>query len=358
MLILGLVRALHDRQYPPLNNNYLFHFSIIVPFKNEEFNLPRVIQSLKALDYPENFFEVILVDDNSSDNSVTIVFDAIKGHSNFKLIPSNVYYSGKKRAITTGVKASKYDFIVTTDADCVVQPNWLRGFNTIFFFEQVFLVFGGVKIIENGSFFSKLQAMEFSSLIGTVASTISLGNPSMGNAANMAFSKLVFNKVNGYEGNFEIASGDDEFLLRKIQASYPKEIAFMNFQDAVVSTQPQHNLKDFINQRLRWAAKLPHNPSKSAKILAWFIIIFQSSYLLMIFFSFIGMYRKDDFVTYLILKFFIEGLFISFAIHYLKIKWNYLAFITLQLIYPIYVIGIGIASNFVSFNWKGQRFKA
>jgi len=332
--------------------------TVVVAFKNEESDLVTLIQSLSSQHYPKEKFEVILVDDHSNDNSVLVIMEAIKGLLNFKLISTGWGDSGKKKAITNGVLEAKNNIIVTTDADCVVPPTWLKRINEAFHLHDPTLVFGGVRIKDSKGFFSALQVMEFSSLIASGAATYRLGAPSMCNAANLAFSKWYFDSVKGYEGNFEIASGDDEFLMRKMLARYPNSVLFMNDQDAIVSTKPQPTISQFINQRLRWAAKLPHNPSWSTRILGWYIILFQATYLLLIGLSFTKLIPLSTSLFLIGIKWLLEFIFLRNAMAFLQSKWNFRSFFSLQILYPIYVVYVGVISNFVTFEWKGKRYKA
>ena len=158
------------------------HFlSVIIPFRNEEKNLFALIESLRKLDYPKEKFELILIDDHSTDNSLNNARELSHDYPNFKVVsaPAN----GKKSAIGYGVEISKGEIIVTTDADCEVPMDWLRSISNQFQNPARCMVVGAVRIKTNDSFFSKLQSIEFSSLIGSAASTLSLGFPSMCNGA-------------------------------------------------------------------------------------------------------------------------------------------------------------------------------
>lgn len=332
--------------------------SVIVAVKNEEANVASLIQSIVAQNYPKNYFEVILVDDHSNDLTPRVVQQTINGLSNFKLISTHWGDAGKKKAITRGIYEAKGELIVTTDADCIVPPNWLARINETFYYYHPKLVFGAVKVIDNGNFLSKLQVLEFSSLMACGAATWNLGIPSMCNAANLAFYKWYFYKVGGYEDNFEIASGDDEFLMRKILAHYGGGVVFMNYRDAIVSTQPQPSIDEFINQRLRWASKLPHNPSWPTKVLAWYVILFQSSYLLLLGLALTNSISLELSVILLVGKLLFELIFLKRSTLFLQIKWSFTSFFALQFLYPLYVVYVGIASNFRSYQWKGNRYKA
>jgi biofilm PGA synthesis N-glycosyltransferase PgaC len=357
LLIVGFLRVTKKRAFQSLELPCL-KISVIVPFKNEESNLAALIQSIAAQNYPKKKFEVILVDDHSSDDSVRVVLQTIRELDNFTMMSTGWADSGKKRALTRGIAKAKGQIIVTTDADCIVQPEWLACINKAFHRDQAQLVFGGVAIADDLTFFSRLQAMEFASLIASGAATLSLGAPTMCNAANLAFPKDVFKEVNGYEGNFEIASGDDEFLLRKIQAKYPKGIFFMNDPEGIVSTKPQQTLRGFIHQRMRWAAKLPHNPSLLPKVLAWYVLLFQTSYFLLMVLFFAHIMPLKVSLLLLACKWVLELIFLVRATVCLKVKWNTVSFLTWQLSYPFYILLVAIFSRFIPYKWKGSTYRA
>lgn len=331
--------------------------SVVVAFKNEEDNVKALIDSLKAQDFPKDKFDLILVDDHSTDRSVLNIIEEIKSSPNFKLLSAPWDSSGKKKALTFGIEKSGKDIIATTDADCIAPAGWLTGIEAKFKETNAKMIFGGVRIQEEKSFFSRLQAIEFSSLIASAAATITVGFPSMCSGANLAFLRSAFKDVVGYEGNIEIASGDDEFLMRKIHARWPRSIFFLNHPQTIITTKPQASIQDFLHQRLRWAAKWRANKSQSTIALAWFILIFQTSYVAVLILLFLKAIPLFFAISLLVGKALIEFIFLLSACKFLKVKWRTSAFIMLQLLYPVYVILVGLLSNFISFRWKGERYK-
>ena len=214
---------------------------------------------------------------------------------------------------------------------------------------------GGVRIADDHGFFSQLQALEFSSLIGVCGATAGLGIPAMCNGANLAFLKSAFQTVNGYEGNFNIASGDDEFLLRKIDRHFPDAVYFLAEPDAVVSTGPQKTRIDFIQQRLRWAGKWKYSSSPITKVFSVFVLLFQISFLLLL--TMVLLHRIDTGIASLLIvaKLILEFFFLFRVCGFLHVKWRTLHFLILQFVYPLYVIFIGVASNFSSYEWKERK---
>src|SRR5579859_460690 len=256
--------------------------SVVVPFRNEEDNLEALIRSLSDQDLSGEKWEVIFVNDHSTDGS----FQKIQQSKNFAAsvtIASLSNETGKKAALAHGVALAQGDVIVTTDADCACPEGWLRNIGLFFQDSTVNMAIGMVALEDERTFFSQWQSMEFASVMGSTVASIGWGKPLMCNGANLAFRKKNFEEVNGYLGNVHIPSGDDEFLMRKILQRHPNSIRLMNSAEAVVVTRPQASWTEFLSQRIRWASKWKSNPSGPAKLLAIFIFLIQASWVLLFF---------------------------------------------------------------------------
>lgn len=324
--------------------------TVLVAARNEEKNIEDLLRDLSRQHYSS--FEVIIVDDHSEDNTVAIAQHVAKEYTSFSVIRST--QAGKKLALTEGVKHARGSIIVTTDADCRVPAHWLSAIAIYFQQPEVKMVLGGVRM-QQKKFFHDWQAIEFSSLIGSAAATVNLGYPTLCNGANIAYRKAVFEAVNGYSGNTHVPSGDDEFLMRKIKALYPTGIYFMNDAQGVVTTQPNETVGAFIQQRLRWAGKWRHNTSAYTVLLAVYIFSVQAVTLLcwaLLFFS--DARVQVVALSFLIVKALSEFLFLRSVCRFLGCRWNGLAFMMLQFIYPFYVTGIGLFAHFIPQQWKGR----
>ena len=320
--------------------------SVIIPVRNEEEHIQSLLDDLIRQHYKN--FEVIVVDDHSEDKSLEIISHHLR--NNFQVILNRG--QGKKSAITTGIAHANGSVIVTTDADCGVLPAWLNTIVGFFGDPKVMMAFGPV-CIHGEAFFSDIQSIEFASLIGSGAATAALGKPTMCNGANLAYRKHIFYEVDGYQGNETIASGDDEFLMRKIHRAYPDGIRFIGEANAIVSTRPQHSLKSFFQQRVRWAGKWKNNSSWFTISLAVFIVMGQAAFMISIGKIFISFTNTSLFLV--ITKSFLELCFLFSVSRFLKIRWSWISFFILQLLYPFYVIIIGMAANFFSVFWKGRK---
>lgn len=322
--------------------------SVIVAVRNEEKNIQNLLDRLCMQEYAS--YEIIIVDDHSNDGTEQLIHDF--NSPLVKCVENEG--SGKKHAITTGVAIASGEIIATTDADCIPPPKWLKAIND-HFSENTAFAFGGVSIEGEGNFFSHLQQLEYAALIGTAASGMAYGFPTMCSGANMAFRKSIFQKVDGYEGNFLIPSGDDEFLMRKINRSRLGKIKFIADPGAVVRTHAESTLSDFIQQRLRWAGKWRYNSSIVTVSLALFIFVVQ----LAVLFSFFKLIQTREPVWIFLLagKLLCELLLVSSFCRFLNIRFRLPVFFVLFLIYPFYSLFVGTVANFSAYRWKERYYK-
>jgi poly-beta-1,6-N-acetyl-D-glucosamine synthase len=327
--------------------------SIVVAMRNEASSIPALLNSLLSQDHPS--FEIILVDDHSSDNTRDVIQhykkETLGASAKITLIRN--HGTGKKAALTSGVISSSGSIIATTDADAIVPPQWLSHINRHFENEGIQFVMGGVALNQDGSLFSDMQAIEFSSLIGTTAATAAIGIPTMANGANMAYRKSAFEEVGGFHDNMHIPSGDDEFLLRKIAAAHPQGVRFMNVPEAVVRTKSMSTWSEFFNQRVRWAGKWRYNTSLLTMFVAVYVFIVQLA-VAVAFFQ-LPVYEWIPILSLLAIRFALEAILLHNVCRFSGVRWDWRAFIALQVTYPFYVLMVSIASQFMTYTWKDRR---
>ncbi len=329
--------------------------SVVIPFRNERTNLNALLKSLLAQNYPKEGLEIILVDDHSTDGSVTIAEAMADRFTALKILRLDESESGKKKALARGIQAASHELIVTTDADCVHNPEWILSIAQCFNPNEIVMAVGGVRIDSSSGLFAKIQALEFASLIATTASTLFYQQPTMCNGANLAFRKKAFLEVGGYDGNYEIASGDDEFLMRKVHARFRGGIVFMSDQKSVVTTQPSSSIKSFIDQRIRWAAKWKYNSSFGTKLLAAFVFMFQLSYVLLPVAGWFHWMSPERVYFLMVVKFALEFMLLYPVSFFLQIRWRWIPFLILQVVYPFYVISVALLAQIQSVRWKGRE---
>jgi poly-beta-1,6-N-acetyl-D-glucosamine synthase len=346
LLLAGLEKAMVP-QVPVKPKGFV---SVIIPFRNEADNLPVIIKCLQLQVFRD--FEVILVDDESSDNSYDVAVSSIAGDHHFKLIQAKG--SGKKNALTEGIAVAQGEIIATTDADCVLGVEWINEILAPFDRKEIQMVFAPVMLQEGSGFFSKIQVLEFAGVIGTGIGAFGLGHTLYCNGANLAYRKSVFNEINGYENNLQVSSGDDEFLLKSIKEKYDRGIHFINSNRAVVTTRPQAGLDLFIHQRIRWAGKWRHTPGLTSKLLAVLTLLIQCAVLMTVVAVLFGA-PSNTLIFLLGSKILLEYIFLFRLSFYFKLKFSLVQFLVLEMVYPFYVLYIGIMCNFSSYRWKGRK---
>jgi cellulose synthase/poly-beta-1,6-N-acetylglucosamine synthase-like glycosyltransferase len=379
-------------------------FSVLIPVRNEAQNIAALLNDLSLQDLDKSNFEVLVLDDNSDDETAQIVTNLIqKMPYSLQLISVPAADSAhKKRAITLGVSKSKFEYIITTDGDCRVLKTWLSTFAAFIYSKEktnqkVFFIAGAVRLNHKRDFFAALQASEFATLIGCGGAALNLGFPFTCNGANMAYSKKIFEELGGYEeikdtkevdyenqlnlknkvkvldknnstnNGYQISSGDDEFLLHKFHKVYPKSIFFLKSDKAIVETEATQTWKQFYNQRKRWASKWNQHKKISHAAISVFVFLVQIFTLLMFIFIGFDIFTTDfdlmssELKKYLYLTFFIkmtiEFLFLFFILRFLE---QLKAIFTLPfwwIIYSFYAIFFGIAAQKKGYQWKGRNTK-
>ena len=226
-------------------------FSILIPFRNEAENLPKLILSLEQLSYPKQLFEVILVDDDSNDGyQIPATSFTLKVVSNHRTTASP-----KKDALVTGMQAAANEWIITTDADCVFPKQWLDYWDKRVQQNDAALICGPVSYTDTPGFLSRFQQVELWALQGVTLGSFGQKMPLMCNGAHMGYTQSLFDELGGFEGNTQWAGGDDVFLLHKAVAQKPEQVGYLYHTEALVCTQTMTTWKALFQQRLRWAAK-------------------------------------------------------------------------------------------------------
>jgi len=328
-------------------------FSIIIAFRNEAQNLISILNDLQAVDYSKSLFEIILVDDESTDNSKQIVIDYIHDNKlNWKLLSSK---GGKKAAIKTALQTARNEYIFSTDADCKIPKDILCSYNQHLQLKKSKLIAGPVDFYSNNSILGKLMELEFMSLIVSGAGAIGIGKPTMLNAANMVFERKIAIESIDYIYNTTVQSGDDIFLLHYIISKYGEnEISFIKNKKSIIKTPAPDSLISWTKQRIRWASKAKHykinHTSKSAIIVLLYNIILFSSFFLL--------NNPNYWFIYpilLITKSAIDFSILKSAASFFNKKLPFLLYFFLEILYPFYIVVIGIVSQFIKVEWKGRK---
>jgi poly-beta-1,6-N-acetyl-D-glucosamine synthase len=328
--------------------------SVLIPARNEEMIIHQVLQDLKQQDYPGEQVEIIVIDDHSEDQTFDSVEQWKTGNPAVSLsILSLNKTSGKKAGITEGVKHAQGEIIMCTDADCRIPKQWLSG-TVDLFTDRVHMVIGPVRLADTETLVGSCQQLEFMPLVAAGAATLSFGIPTMCNGANMAYRKQAFESVRGYEGNEGIASGDDEFLLRRILSHYPGGVVFTGQASVTVSAAPANSMGQFMQQRIRWAGKWRSHGFGFSFLLALLIFCVHLAVLVAAAMSMLG-YISPWISILILFKAVLEYFYLQQLANFFHIRFRFVSFLVLQIVYPVYVIFFGLTANFLRAEWKNRR---
>jgi len=357
MMVYGwnTIKASYKRE----NSGDLPYVSIVVAVRNEEKNIHRLLTCLSEQSMSHDQFEIILIDDNSEDRTAEEI-SKFKSTAklNLQLLKNDIspdkLTSPKKNALKKGIEAAKGELIILTDGDCWFEKDWLKSMISAFNNEKTMFVAGPVALKGEGTLLSRIQSMEFSSLMGTGAAMIRYNYPLMCNGANLAFRKLAFYHVDGYEGNETISSGDDVFLMQKIHTSFKNSVSFLKDQRAIVASKPQSSLTSLIHQRKRWASKWNQYQLPFSWFLPVFLFIHYISFLACIVtIAFVPQYVLEISLLMMI-KFILDYYMLKKVMDFCKLRFQISIFLLSELLYPFYALIIGILVHFRKYQWKGR----
>ena len=334
-------------------------FTIIVPFRNEEKNLSKLLQSISKLNYPYKLIEVILVDDFSTDSSerVCIRWRLEHEYLDTTLLENlRLSNSPKKDAIGRAMPIAKHDWIITTDADCIVNPNWLLTIDNYIQNNDAEMIVGAVIYKTKNNWFHHFQQLDLLSLQGTTIGSFGINKPFMCNGANFAYTKKLFQELDGFNGNNKIASGDDVFLLQKAVSANLEKVHYLKNNHFIVTTKPENDLFQLFMQRVRWASKTSSYSSTYAKFLAVIVLLMNLSLVCGLWFVVYGCCNWKILLIPFLIKYLVDYCLLYKANKYL-LKGKWLLPLASSLLYPFYSSLVGIYSLFGSFSWKGRTFK-
>ena len=327
--------------------------SILIAARNEGTNIEKLLQTIYNQSFDKTNFEVILVDDNSSDDTSEISehFRVLHPEMNLKLLKATG--SGKKQAISQALQSAENELIMVTDADCELPPRWIESMVGYFVQNNLKMLLGPVLLSPANTLFEKLQVLEHLSLIASTAGSAAIGMPVMCNGANMMYDRQAALDVQKYRTDMKIASGDDMFLMEQFINHYGSDsIKFLLDNEAVVKTSTMPNLKAFFRQRRRWTSKTKAYTNWKIIATALIVLLFNLS---IVFFFFAGFFMPVFwifFVLYVIMKTLIDFPILKRITHFMRqhklLRWMF----PLEFVYPFYVVFTAFSGLFSNVKWK------
>ena len=240
---------------PKSKTNYPF-VSVLVPARNEEENIGECLTSLIKQDYSKDRYEIVAVNDRSTDSTYEIIKDFEEQYTNvvcpnIETLPEGMV--GKQHAVKHGLEICNGEIILNTDADCILPPSWISKIVDSFD-EQTGFVVGMVTTVEKGQrapLFANLQALDLVYLMNFAIGCIGWGKPTSCIGNNIAFRKQVIEDIGGYE-SLGYTMTEDAALIQAVARKTNWKVDVALHEDAVITTKPVEKLKPFYSQRSRW----------------------------------------------------------------------------------------------------------
>ncbi|HSB93960.1 MAG TPA: glycosyltransferase [Flavitalea sp.] len=346
--------AAEETEYPTI--------SVIIPFRNEASNLPSLLNCLRELDYPADKLQVIFIDDDSKDDSVSIIKDAAQDLpflclEKLEATDTESSISYKKRAIEKGIRSSTGTWIITTDADCTFEKLWLKTLASFIYSTGAKCIAAPVKIVPVRTVLSLFESLDFLTLQGITAAAVHSRTHVMCNGANFAYTRAVYQEVDGFTGIDNIPSGDDMLLMQKIFDKYPADVHYLKAEQAIVSTRAAAGWKAFFQQRIRWASKTDHYTDKKIFWILGLVWIYNLCFVVLTCIVFAFPKWAFLLMLFVLAKWLIEYAFVASVAGFFKLSRLMHYFLLMQPLHIMYTIVAGFLGRFGSYEWKGRRVK-
>lgn len=327
--------------------------SVIVPVRNEGENLTAFLSQLANQNYPSEKVEWIFVNDQSEDESLEI----LNSFSSVPIVVLSLQPSegkGKKFALKKGIERALGSWIITTDADCTFNENWIVSLIEYGVDKNADMVCGTVQVNSKDFFIQNFQAMETGILQLSAIGSLHAGFPLLNTGASLAFKKEAWLKVQGYTSNEHIASGDDTFLMLSMHQQSDLKVMGCPANNANVTTQAVNSWQEIIAQRLRWNGKVKHYSLGYIHGIGGIVFLAALSWVyLLLEWCWTG-YTSESLFLVFILRITAEFMLLKEWQVFTGKKFSWLDILLMSFIYPLFTVFSMVFRPFMKNSWKGR----
>lgn len=337
--------------------------AIIIGARNESSGIVECLQSVLyscdylATIYPEVAVTIYLGNDHSTDTTLSLA-RAVQDERLVVLdMPDNV--QGKKATLQYLVNQTTADYLLFTDADCLVAKGWVATISSYFDRSQVVALTGLVRTPDSYRLIDHWQYLDIIGMMAMTAHGLYRGRFTLGNGANMAVQREIYQEISGRLAGSEYASGDDVFVMQSLKAQYPDRVRFLKAKEVIVTTATQPTWGGLWLQRRRWASKTRGYQERGVVRLqgfAWiYCIVLLVSVLCAGLTAGISLFTG---VLLLMTKLAVDGLLLSRVADFFGYRRPFRAYLFVGLTHVVYIVFMGLVALLPStYKWKGRRLR-
>ena len=352
-----IIEPLFEKSKSKNKSDYYPFVSIVISAKNEEHNIEQLLSSLSNQNYPKEKYEILIANDQSSDNTLNKLLYFESKKNNLKIIniqktPKN--WGSKKWAINKCINETNGDIILQTDADCIHHKNWIYEMVQPFHNYNIGFICGPSYVGKKNTFWDLILKLESISQESFTYANSKKNLYISCTARNIGFRKSIFNEIGGYDGINHIESGDDDLLLHKVATQTNCNIEYIASQQTLVASDSPNTIKGLYLQRLRYASKgilyYQLNTPKEVKIILPFLMIANFAAII----AMINFINEQSYfwIIPLLFKVLADIILINKYMDCIKINFQFLYFLILMVIHPFYIIIFGSIAPFTKVQWK------
>ena len=323
--------------------------SIIVAARNEEAKISNCLTSLSKIEYPIEKLEIIIVNDQSTDKTESLIKSVVEKDSRFKLVnaqPGTGHLIGKANALSQAIDVSKGEIILFTDADCDVPVSWVKS--TVPYFTKEVGIVGGFTILKADSIFAGLQSLDWVFLYSVACATATIGFPLTAVGNNLAIRRTAYDTVGGYN-QIPFSVTEDYMLTRKIIEKTGLKMVFPLDMKTLILSHACKTWSQLYHQRKRWGIG-------ALDMVAYGFFIFGIPYALnLLLLTSIFFTPWNIFLIAVGLKFIFELLLESYSLKKIGSLRYIKYFLFFEFYYFIYVLALPwVAISSGKVKWKGR----
>lgn len=327
--------------------------SLIICARNEEQHIVRCLHAVLAQHYSRNKLQLLLVNDASSDATVTLAQRMLQDSGVEYRIISNSHQKGKKQSIAAALQFAKHELVVLRDADTFTRsPLWLQSISDFQQLTGAGLLIGPVALCENEGLLWALQALENNVLALMSCGSAYYESAFLCNGANLAFTKATYARVNGFQSHQHLASGDDVFFLEDVRASRAATIRYFLSTDALVYTYPAPALLPLLRQKIRWASKFRHSSSRLNGGLAVLTFLVNALWLFAFCAALAWPTHSRAALSFVLVKLLFDILLLFLTARFIQSRRVWIYALPAALIYPAYACTVALGVLLAKPKWK------